>query len=34
VLRIAPPLVLSEAEADEGLESLTTALTTVDAELA
>src|SRR6266511_3006912 len=34
VLRVAPPLVVSEAEADEGLEALTTALTTVAAKLA
>jgi 4-aminobutyrate aminotransferase len=34
VLRVAPPLVVSEAEADEGLEALTTALTTVAAEMA
>jgi 4-aminobutyrate aminotransferase len=34
VLRIAPPLVVNEAEADEGLEILSAAITTVDAELA
>ena len=34
VLRVAPPLVVSEAEADEGLEVLTTALGTVAAEMA
>jgi 4-aminobutyrate aminotransferase len=34
VLRIAPPLVVSEAEADEGLEILSAAITTVAAELA
>jgi 4-aminobutyrate aminotransferase-like enzyme len=32
VLRIAPPLTLSEADADEGLGILTAALETVDAE--
>jgi 4-aminobutyrate aminotransferase len=34
VLRIAPPLVVNEAEADEGLEVLSAAITTVAAELA
>src|SRR6266498_3469038 len=34
LLLLPPPLVVSEAEADEGLEALTTALTTVAAELA
>jgi 4-aminobutyrate aminotransferase len=34
VLRIAPPLVVNEAEADEGLEILSAAITTVAAELA
>ncbi|HZD37642.1 MAG TPA: aminotransferase class III-fold pyridoxal phosphate-dependent enzyme, partial [Actinomycetes bacterium] len=34
VLRVAPPLAVSEAEADEGLESLTAALETVAGELA
>jgi 4-aminobutyrate aminotransferase len=33
VLRIAPPLVVNEAEADEGLEILSAAITTVAAEL-
>ena len=33
VLRIAPPLVVNEAEADEGLEILSSAITTVAAEL-
>ena len=32
VLRLAPPLNLSQAEADEGLEILTASLETVDRE--